>query len=64
MSELSTENLPKYQEFLELAAIQIRQAPTRARAAQAVNKEAMSLYWWLGEYIIFIKSNMLGVNRL
>ena len=49
MSELSVHNLPEYQHFLEQATSHIRQA--RTRAAKSVNREAISLYWWLGEHI-------------
>lgn len=49
MNELSTSNLSEYQNFLEQASKQITQA--RIRAAKSVNKEAISLYWWLGEHI-------------
>lgn len=54
MNELSTPNLPEYQKFLVQAAKQISQA--RIRAAKSVNKEAMSLYWWLGEHIALHQS--------
>jgi predicted nuclease of restriction endonuclease-like (RecB) superfamily len=50
MNDISTQNLPKYKNFLEQATAQIRGA--RTRAAQSVNKEAVSLYWWLGEHIV------------
>lgn len=50
MTEISTQNLPEYQHFLAQATAQIRQA--RTKAAQAVNREAISLYWWLGEQIV------------
>ena len=49
MNELSISNLSEYQNFLEQASKQITQA--RIRAAKSVNKEAISLYWWLGEHI-------------
>ena len=50
MKSITTENLPEYKSFLEQATSQIRQA--RTRSARAVNKEAVSLYWWLGEHIV------------
>lgn len=49
MNDLSA-NLVEYQSFLIQATVQIRQA--RIRATQSVNKEAISLYWWLGEHIV------------
>ncbi|MFA6303234.1 MAG: PDDEXK nuclease domain-containing protein [Legionella sp.] len=49
MNELSISNFPEYQNFLAKASEQISQA--RIRAAKSVNKEAISLYWWLGEHI-------------
>lgn len=50
MNDITTQDLPKYQSFLAQATAQIRHA--RTRAAQSVNKEAISLYWWLGEHIV------------
>ena len=50
MSELNTNNLPEYNSFLEEISNQIQQ--TRNRSAQAVNREVVSLYWWLGERIV------------
>ena len=50
MNDLMTKDLPAYQGFLAQATAQIRQA--RTRAVQAVNKEAVSLYWWFGENIV------------
>lgn len=50
MNELSTQDLPEYQKFLNRVTSQIRLA--RTRAAKLVNKEAISLYWWLGEHIV------------
>ena len=50
MNDLMTKDLPAYQGFLAQATTQIRQA--RTRAAQSVNKEAVSLYWWFGENIV------------
>lgn len=50
MNELSSQHLPEYQNFLEQVTNEIRQA--RTRAAKSVNKEAISLYWWLGEHIV------------
>lgn len=50
MNDITTQDLPKYQDFLAQVTAQIRRA--RTRAAQAVNKEATSLYWWLGEHIV------------
>lgn len=49
MNELSINNLPEYQSFLDQATAQIRQA--RTCAAKSVNREAITLYWWLGEHI-------------
>ena len=49
MDEKVTKNLLEYRNFLAQATEQIRRA--RTRAAQAVNKEAFSLYWWFGEHI-------------
>jgi predicted nuclease of restriction endonuclease-like (RecB) superfamily len=54
MTELPTKNLPEYQHFLEQATAQIRQA--RTNAAKSVNREAISLYWWLGEHIAMHQS--------
>ena len=50
MGELSTKNLLEYSSFLEEVTSQIQQ--TRNRSAQAVNREVVSLYWWLGERIV------------
>ena len=50
MTELLTGHLSEYQNFLAKATEQIFQ--TRVRAVQSVNKEAMALYWWLGEHIV------------
>ncbi len=50
MNEITTKDLPEYQSFLAQATVQIRTA--RTRAAQSVNKEALSLYWWFGENIV------------
>lgn len=50
MNELSTQDLPEYQNFLNRVTTEIRQA--RIRATKSVNKEAISLYWWLGEHIV------------
>jgi predicted nuclease of restriction endonuclease-like (RecB) superfamily len=50
MTELLMSDLSEYQAFLAKATEQIFQ--TRTRAAQAVNKQAMALYWWLGEHIV------------
>lgn len=50
MNELSTQDLPEYQNFLNRVTTEIRQA--RVRATKSVNKEAISLYWWLGEHIV------------
>lgn len=44
-------NVDEYQKFLSQATLQIRQA--RTRAAQSVNAEIISLYWWLGEHIVY-----------
>lgn len=50
MNDLIMKDLPAYQGFLAQATARIRQA--RTRAAQSVNKEAVSLYWWFGENIV------------
>lgn len=50
MDSITNKNLPEYKGFLEKAALQVRQA--RTRAAQSVNKEAIALYWWLGQHIV------------
>ncbi len=50
MNTVPINNIQEYQNFLLQAATQIRQA--RTRAAQSVNKEAITLYWWLGEHIV------------
>jgi predicted nuclease of restriction endonuclease-like (RecB) superfamily len=50
MSDITTKNLPEYQNFLAQATDQISRI--RIRIAQSVNKEAVSLYWWLGEHIV------------
>lgn len=50
MTDLTVKDLGKYQDFLNKVTFEIRRA--RTRAAQAVNKEAASLYWWLGEHIV------------
>jgi predicted nuclease of restriction endonuclease-like (RecB) superfamily len=50
MMHMTAQDLPEYQSFLARAMAQIRCA--RTRAAQSVNKEAISLYWWLGEHIV------------
>jgi predicted nuclease of restriction endonuclease-like (RecB) superfamily len=50
INNITTKELAKYRNFLGQATAQIRQA--RTRAAQSVNKEAISLYWWLGEHIV------------
>ena len=49
MNILSIASLPEYQKFLVQATEQISQA--RVRAANAVNREAIALYWWLGQHI-------------
>lgn len=50
MNDMTIDDLPEYKSFLEQVTIQIRQA--RIRAARAVNKETVTLYWWLGEHIV------------
>jgi predicted nuclease of restriction endonuclease-like (RecB) superfamily len=50
VSGIATNDLPEYKSFLDQATLQIRQA--RIRAAQSVSREAISLYWWLGEHIV------------
>lgn len=50
MNELSLQDLPEYQSFLVQAMQQITQA--RIKAAHSVNKELITLYWWLGEHIV------------
>jgi len=48
--ELSVTDLNDYQQFLNAAALQIREA--RTRSIQLVNRELVSLYWWVGEHIV------------
>lgn len=50
MSELTTNQLPEYQDFLEQVTKQIQ--ATKTRAAQSVNREVVSLYWRMGEHIV------------
>lgn len=48
--EITSNELPAYKEFLEKAKSQIY--GTRVRAATAVNRELIALYWWIGEHIV------------
>jgi predicted nuclease of restriction endonuclease-like (RecB) superfamily len=50
MSKLTMNDLPAYKDFFEKVKTQIH--GTRTRAAVAVNRELIALYWWLGEHII------------
>jgi predicted nuclease of restriction endonuclease-like (RecB) superfamily len=50
MNDITTKNLPEYQTFLTQVTEQIHSI--RIRAAKLVNKEAISLYWWIGEHIV------------
>ena len=50
MSELTTNQLPEYKDFLEQVTKQIQK--TKTRAAQSVNREVVSLYWQMGEHIV------------
>src|SRR3990167_7478573 len=49
MNDLTLKDVPHYQSFLTQATREIRKA--RVQAAHAVNREAVNLYWWLGEQI-------------
>lgn len=50
MSKMTSNNLPAYKDFLEKAKNQIY--GSRVRAATAVNRELIALYWWIGEHIV------------
>lgn len=50
MNDLTIKDLSHYQNFLTQATQEIRKA--RVQAANAVNREAINLYWWFGENIV------------
>lgn len=50
MSEMTIKGLSAYKDFLEKAKTQIQK--TQIRAVHTVNRELISLYWWLGEHIV------------
>lgn len=50
MNDITNSDLSAYKEFLEKAKHQIH--GTRVRATSAVNRELITLYWWLGEHIV------------
>jgi predicted nuclease of restriction endonuclease-like (RecB) superfamily len=50
MNKIPNNELPAYKDFLEKAKTQIY--ATRVRAATAVNRELIALYWWVGEHIV------------
>jgi len=60
MSDITTQDLSEYKGFLSQVTEQIRRS--RTRAAQAVNKEAVNLYWWLGEHIV-LNQNQHGWGK-
>lgn len=50
MTDIVVKDLGNYRDFLNKVTSEIRR--TRFKAAQFVNREAVSLYWWIGEHIV------------
>lgn len=50
MNDITNLDLSDYKDFLEKAKNQIQQA--RIRATSVINRELITLYWWLGEHIV------------
>ncbi len=60
MGDITNQNLSEYKGFLSQVTDQIRRV--RTRAVQAVNKEAVNLYGWLGEHIV-LNQNQYGWGK-
>lgn len=50
MNKIIINELPAYKDFLEQTKAQIH--GSRIRAATTVNRELITLYWWIGEHIV------------